>query len=112
MEILGLAPVSAIILICIIGVGIRTFMGMEGKKLNEFRIRTLFSTFALGLITSIGIVGATIEGISGNVSDTAQLIIVVGQIGTIIGVDYVAKKGMPKIRGVIKWDIRQAQVTT
>jgi len=98
LEILGLAPVTAIIVICVIGVGIRTFMGMEGKKASELKIRTLFGTFALGLITSIGIVGVTIEGISGDVSDTAQLIIIVGQIGTIIGVDYVAKKGiMPKI---------------
>jgi len=96
MAILISDPVTAIILICIIGVGIRTYMGMEGKNLKEFSIRTTFSTFTLGLITSIGIVGATIEAIPSDITPTAELIIMVGQIGTIIGVDYVAKKGIAK----------------
>lgn len=102
MEFLGLPEVQIIILICISGVAMRTFMGMEGKKLSEFNFRYLFSTFVIGLLTSIGIVGAAIQVLPNDLTATSQLIIIVGQIGTVIGADVIIKKSIPKLQNVGK----------
>ncbi len=96
--ILGLTEVSIILLICVSGVGIRTYMGTAGKSLSEFSFRELFRTFVIGLLTSIAVVGSVIEQLPDDMTATSQLIVVAGQIGTVIGVDYIAKKGILKIK--------------
>jgi len=103
MQILGLEPVSVIIIICIIGVSGRVYMGMAGKSWKEFNIHLVMITFMLGMITSIGIVAPVIDALPNDIDPTLQLVVVAGQIGLVMGVDSVVRKGY-KISQKIKDD--------
>ena len=93
MELFGLDPVIITIGICVIGVAYRIITGMIGKKKTEFSTALMMSTFTLGIITSIGLVGPVIAAIPDGSDSMIQLSVVVGQIATVMGVDAAARKG-------------------
>ncbi len=93
MQLFGLDPVLVTISICVIGVSYRIITGMIGKKKTEFNPALMMSTFTLGIITSIGLVGPVIAAIPDDADSMIQLSVLVGQIATIMGVDAAARKG-------------------
>lgn len=93
MQLFGLDPVIVTIAICIIGVSYRIITGMIGRKKSEFSTALMMSTFTLGIITSIGLVGPVIAAIPDTADSMIQLSVVVGQIATVMGVDAAARKG-------------------
>ena len=84
MQLFGLDPVIVTIAICIIGVSYRIITGMIGKKMSEFSVSLMMSTFMLGIITSIGLVAPVIDAIPNTADSLVQLSVIAGQIATII----------------------------
>lgn len=101
MEILGFDPVSITIAICIIGVSFRIFTGMAGKKRSEFNPTLALTTFMIGMVTAVGLVAPVIDVLPEDLDSTLQLAVVFGQIGLVMGIDGVVRKGQ-KISQKIK----------
>ena len=96
MEILGLAPVTMTLLICISGVGFRIFQGMQGKSLKDFNINLALTTLVIGVITSIGLIAPVIETMPENGDSLIQLQVVAATFASIMGVDSAVRKGYKK----------------
>lgn len=101
MQILGLDPIPAAILISIIAVGLRTWWGMTDKDLKDFNVRALSQTVVIGLLIAVIAVAGNIEAFP-EVSDLQQLIFVVSQVAAIIGIDKAVKEGGKLITSKIK----------
>jgi hypothetical protein len=93
MEILGLEPVTITALICIIGVSFRIITGMAGKSWRAFSPTLATVTFMIGMVTSIGLVAPVINALPDDLDPTLQLAAVFGQIGLIMGIDSVSRRG-------------------
>lgn len=102
MQILGLDPIPAALLISLIAVGLRTWWGMTDKDLKDFNFRLLSQTIIIGLLIAIIAVAGNIEAFPNDVSDLQQLIFVVSQVAAIIGIDKGVKEGGKLLAGKIK----------
>ncbi len=101
MQVLGLDPVTLTVIICIVGVSFQILTGMAGKSWKEFSPILAMTTFMIGIVTSVGIVAPVIDALPDDLTPTLQLAAVFGQIGLVMGIDTVVRKGQ-KISDRIK----------
>jgi len=102
MQILGLEPIAAAIVISLIAVGLRTWWGMTDKDIREFNTRQFSQTVIIGLLIAVIAVAGNIDVFPEDVSDLQQLMFVISQISAIIGIDFAVKAGGKKIKNTIK----------
>ena len=93
MEVLGLAPVTMTLIVCIAGVSFRIFQGMQGKSLKEFNINLAITTMVIGVISSIGLIAPVMETLPENTDALIQFQVVAAQFAIVIGVDAAVRKG-------------------
>lgn len=93
MNLLLIDPVILTLVICVVGVSYRILTGMIGKKISEFSVPLMTTTFMVGLITSIGLVAPVIESIPDDSDSLVILSVIASQIAAIMGVDAATRKG-------------------
>ena len=91
MEIFGLSPVAATIVIVSVGVVLQNFLGWLKSKEN-FDARSAFASTIIAFIVGITIIGPQIESIQGQMlSDLSELTIMASLIASIAGFDILTK---------------------
>lgn len=93
MEILGLHPAVVALGIVIIGITLRTLIGILGKTRNEFNPNQLVLSFILGFFASIQLVIISIENLAPDAGELVQLSFLTGQIAAVMGIDAGIKSG-------------------
>ena len=96
-EILGLDSIQLVILIAVIGVGLRTFWGMDNKPLKSLDYRKLSQTAVIAILVSVVAVSGNVELISPEATELQQLVFISSQIAAIIGIDVAVKAGRKAI---------------
>ena len=102
MQILGLDPILAAILISVFAVGLRTWWGMSDKDIKEFNIREFSQTLVIGLLFAVVAVAGNIEVFPEDVSQLQHLIFLISQVSAIIGIDMAVKKGRKTIQNKLE----------
>lgn len=96
MQILGIDPIPAAIIIALIAVGLRTWWGMTDKQVRDFNARAFTQTVVIGLLVALVTVSGNIEIFPSGASEIQQLMFVISQISAIIGIDLAVKQGKKK----------------
>ena len=97
MDVFGLEPIQATILVSIVGVGLQILLGYL-KSGNQFDPRQLLTSAIIAIVLSFTIVANAISNIPEGADNLAVFLTLVGVIGTIAGIDILLKNGA----GVIK----------
>ena len=87
MEILGLSPVAAALIITLTGITLRTILGMSGKSRKEFNPQLLLVSFVIGFFASVQLVITSLQHIPADADELVILSIVTGEIATVMGID-------------------------
>ena len=90
MDVFGLEPVQATILITVIGVALQIGLGFLQSG-NPFDVRKLLTTAIIAIVLSFTVVSTVIESIPAEASELTVFITLVGVIGTIAGIDALVK---------------------
>ena len=98
MTFFGLSPVELTVIICITGVGFRIIQGMQGKSWRDFNFQLAFSTFFIGVISSIGLVAPVISAIPPGADSLLALTVIAAQIATVMGIDATVRKGYKTVQ--------------
>lgn len=93
MEILGLHPAVVALGIVIVGITLRTLIGILGKTKSEFNPNQLALSFILGFFASIQLVIVALENLSESADELVQLSFITGQIAVVMGIDAGIKSG-------------------
>ena len=93
MDILGLHPIPIALGIVIIGIVLRTIIGVLGKTKADFNINQVVLSFILGFFASIQLVIVAVENIHPDADELIQLSFVTGQIAAVMGIDAGIKSG-------------------
>ena len=105
MDVFGLEPIQATIVITIIGVLLQVGLGFAQSQ-NPFDGRRLLTSAIIALVASFTIVATAIQAIPDDTDDLSKFIIVVGIIASIAGIDQLVKNGgnaiLAKARGTNK----------
>ena len=109
--IFGYSPVIAALLITVIGIGLRTFIGIAGKRKSEFNPMLLMTSFIIGFFASLQLVIASLQHIPIGIDELGMLGIISGEVATVMGIDAVVKSGGKRVAA--KYDkIRHARTRT
>lgn len=79
MEILGLSPVTVVLIICIGGIALRVYVGII-KSGTKFNVNAVILSFIVGIIVSVGLVAPVIDAIPDDTDNMVILPLVAGQI--------------------------------
>ena len=91
MEIFGLSPVVATIVIVLLGVMLQNFLGWLKSKEN-FDIRSALASAIIAFVVGITIIGPQIEVVQGQMlSELSEFTIVASLIASIAGFDVLTK---------------------
>lgn len=80
MEIFGLAPITWTLIICVIGVGLRIYMGIIKNPGTKIDVNVTIFTLITGLIVAVGLVAPVIDAIPADTKDVIILPLIAGQI--------------------------------
>ncbi len=80
MEILGLAPITITMIICIVGTVLRVYVGKLKSPETKFNVNTAFLSFMVALLISVSVVAPVINAISDDANDMVILPLIAGQI--------------------------------
>jgi len=80
MEILGLSPITLTLIICIIGIGLRVYIGKIKNPTSKFNINTVILSYMIGIIVSVGLVAPVIDAIPTDYNEMIILPLITGQI--------------------------------
>ena len=92
MDVFGLEPIQATIVIAVIGVLLQVGIGALQSK-DPFDGRKLLSSAIVAVIVSITIVATALQAIPDDIDELAKFLIVVSLIGSIAGIDQLVKNG-------------------
>ena len=92
------------IVISVIGISIRTGMGMVGKSLKEFSFSITGISFVIGFLAASQLVVVAIENLPADATPGVLFSLVVGQILTVMGLDAGVKTIGKKVAPLIKKD--------
>jgi hypothetical protein len=93
------------IIISVIGIGIRTGMGMVGKPLKEFSFSITAISFVIGFLAASQLVVVAIENLPVGATPGVLFSLVIGQILTVMGLDAGVKTIGKKVSPLIKKEI-------
>lgn len=80
MEIFGLSPVILTLIICVVGIGFRVYIGRIKNPTSKFNINTVILSFMIGIIVSVGLVAPVINAIPQDYDEMVILPLLAGQI--------------------------------
>jgi len=80
MEILGFSPVTVVLVICIVGIALRVYIGMTKNPGTKFNVNAVILSFIVGIIVSVGLVAPVIDAIPDETDNMVILPLVAGQI--------------------------------
>lgn len=80
MEILGFAPITVVLAICIVGIALRVYIGITKNPGTSINPNAIILSFIVGIIVSVGLVAPVINAIPDEVDDMIILPLVAGQI--------------------------------
>jgi len=80
MEIFGFSSVEAVLAICIVGIILRTYIGIQKNPGTKIDINTVIISFMVGIIASVGLVAPAIDTIPDGTEGITLLPIIAGQI--------------------------------
>ena len=75
------------IVISIIGISIRTGMGMVGKPLKEFSFSITAISFIIGFLAASQLVVVAIENLPADATSGVLFSLIIGQVLTVMGLD-------------------------
>lgn len=93
------------IVISVIGISLRTAMGMVGKPLSEFSFSITGISFIIGFLAASQLVVVSIENLPTNATSGILFSIIVGEILTVMGLDAGIKTIGKKIAPLIKKEV-------
>ena len=100
MDVLGLNPSLVIIAATLTGVVLRIVLGWSASG-EKFDPKKTVSTLITGFFTGVVFVAAQIATIDAGADTQTQLVLVIGAIGTVMGLDSAIKSGT-KIASAVK----------
>jgi len=80
MEILGFSPVTVVLIICIVGIALRVYVGITKNPETKFNVNAVILSFIVGIIVSVGLVAPVIDAIPNETDSMVVLPLVAGQI--------------------------------
>jgi hypothetical protein len=90
MDVFGLDPIQATIIVTIIGVGLQVGLGYL-KSGNAFDGRQLLTSAIIALVVSFTVVGAAIQSVPEGADDMTVFLILIGVVAAIAGIDQLVK---------------------
>ena len=90
MEILGLEPIMAAIVITVIGVGIQVGLGVL-QSTDGFNARKLVSSAIISVFTALAIVVPILTALPDDIDQLTQFSVLIGTIAAIAGIDQLVK---------------------
>ena len=90
MDVFGLEPIQATIIVTIIGVGLQVGLGYL-KSGNAFDGRQLLTSAIIALVVSFTVVGAAVQSIPEGADDMTVFLILIGVVAAIAGIDQLVK---------------------
>jgi len=80
MEILGFSSITVVLAICIVGIGIRVYIGITKNTDTKFDANAVILSFMVGILVSVGLVAPVIDAIPDDTDDIIILPLIAGQI--------------------------------
>ena len=96
--IFGFSPVVAALGITVIGVTLRTVIGMVGKPKSEFNPQLIMVSLIVGFFASLQLVVSSLQHIPVDISELGMLSIITGEIATVMGIDAAVKSGGKRVQ--------------
>lgn len=93
------------IVISVIGISIRTAMGMVGKPLKEFSFSITGISFVIGFLAASQLVVVSIENLPVDATPGVLFSLIIGEILTVMGLDAGVKTIGKKVAPLIKKDV-------
>ena len=90
MDVFGLEPIQATIIVTIIGVGLQVGLGYL-KSGNPFDGRQLLTSAIIALMVSFTVVGAAVQSVTEGADDMTVFLILIGVVAVIAGIDQLVK---------------------
>jgi len=90
MDVFGLEPIQATIIVTMIGVGLQVGLGYL-KSGNAFDGRQLLTSAIIAIVVSFTIVGAAVQSIPEGADDMTVFLILIGVVAAIAGIDQLVK---------------------
>ena len=90
MDVFGLEPIRATIIVTMIGVGLQVGLGYL-KSGNVFDGRQLMTSAIIALVVSFTVVATAIQSIPEGADDMTVFLILVGVVAAIAGIDQIVK---------------------
>ncbi|MDH3780127.1 MAG: hypothetical protein OES15_04635 [Nitrosopumilus sp.] len=90
MDVFGLEPIQATIIVTIIGVGLQVGLGYL-KSGNPFDGRQLLTSAIIALMVSFTVVGAAVQSVPEGADDMTVFLILIGVVAVIAGIDQLVK---------------------
>lgn len=92
MEIFGLTPVQLTLIICVIGIALRVYIGYIKNPKSKFNVNVVVVSFFIGIIISVGLVAPTVESIDSG-DELKAFAVIAGQIIVVMQSESIAKAG-------------------
>jgi len=90
MDVFGLEPIQATIIVTIIGVGLQVGLGYL-KSGNAFDGRQLLTSAIIALVVSFTVVGDAVQSVPEGADDMTVFLILIGVVAAIAGIDQLVK---------------------
>lgn len=90
------------VVISVIGISIRTAMGMVGKPLSDFSLSITGISFIIGFLAASQLVVVSIENLPTDTTPGVLFALLIGEILTVMGLDAGVKTISKKVAPLIK----------
>jgi len=90
MDVFGLEPIQATIIVTVIGVALQVGLGYK-KSESPFDAGKLLTSAIIAVIMSVTVVATAIQAIPEDFGDLSTFIVLAGIVGSIAGVDQLVK---------------------
>jgi len=90
MDVFGLEPIQATVIVTMIGVGLQVGLGYL-KSGNTFDGRQLLTSAIIALVLSFTVVGTAVQSISEGADEMTVFLILIGVVASIAGIDQLVK---------------------
>ena len=92
MDVFGLEPIQATIVIAVIGVLLQVGLGVAQSS-NPFDGRKLLTSAIIAVVASFTVVATAVQAIPEGADDLTVFLILVGIVASIAGIDQLVKNG-------------------